>query len=94
MKEKTGRPMYYPPRARDLWSLSAKGGPLGFCYNGYSPIDFTCASGGNPKQDPALCAPIGMLPGMAGCAFGNNAAEGCQLGSLVANCINGPAFVP
>jgi len=87
--------LYVKPRVLDLSGLVALGDELtGFCYNGTSPIDYTCTDGPNPSQATGLCSPTGLMPFLGGCDYGNNAAEGCQSGSYVANCANGPTFLP
>ena len=84
MCEKRERPLYDPPRGRDLSTFSARGRvPLGICQVGSNPIWETCASGSNPQQDPAACSPVGLLPERGRCTTGGNAVEGCVNGSLL-----------
>ncbi len=86
MIKKRGKEIYQPPYAQDLSGFSANGQqvqPMGFCENGSTPIAAWCKDGSNPTQDASSCSPIGNTPEKGGCASGNNAAEGCNIGSYV-----------
>ncbi|MBI5303643.1 MAG: hypothetical protein HY868_16020 [Chloroflexi bacterium] len=84
MKKKNGRPVYEPPRARDLSTPTASGlGPLGMCLDGSTPAVETCTNGFFPAQDPSLCSPAGAAPRWAGCANGSIPFAVCSNGSAV-----------
>ncbi len=84
MTGKDTRPLYEPPRARDLSAFSVSGQePLGVCETGISPVAFWCTDGSKPEQDPAACSPTGYSPERGGCASGAKASQGCTAGSFL-----------
>ena len=89
MKEKKGKPVYEPPRARDLGDPFVSGGgpaPMGICNPGGDPITNWCADGPHPFQDcyagSGWTTPCGggVGPEYGGCQTGGEAIEGCAAG--------------
>jgi hypothetical protein len=81
MKEKDKRPVYDPPRARDISASSVSGFPVpqGLCVTGTAlvyPID--CITGSAPVI--GACAPMGLAPEWGPCTTGQNVAAGCLSG--------------
>ena len=83
MKDKDKRPIYEPPRARDLSVSSVSGGgpqPLGLCADGIAPYN-DCAIGEDTSDPSAGCHPVG---GNAAhdpqCRPGSNASVDCKAG--------------
>ncbi len=85
--------IYEAPSAIDLSGISANGqdSTLGICEAGNSPIAYTCADGVHPEQSD-VCSPVGTLPERGRCSQGGNAAEGCDAGSAVDDCVSGASF--
>ena len=80
MEDKNKRPVYKPPRARDLSSSSVSGGkpkPYGICQGGSVPYT-NCDAG--PAFAAGACSPVGNLPDRPTCKGGSNALVGCIVG--------------
>jgi len=83
MKRKDRRPIYEPPRARDLSTSSVSGvsTPKGLCVTGGAlQYPGECAAGDSPGGTGGVCSPTGMGPDFGKCTLGNAAVEGCQSG--------------
>ena len=83
MKRKNRRPIYEPPRARDLSASSVSGvsAPKGLCVSGGALVyPDECSPGGAPGGPLGVCSPTGMGPDFGKCTLGNAAVEGCQSG--------------
>lgn len=75
------RPLYQPPRARDLSAPTAHGqGPLGMCVDGSSLTSESCSDGGTPEGGE--CSPNGLSPEYGYCTLGDFAVEGCSSGGI------------
>ena len=83
MKEKDKRPIYDPPRARDISGASVSGFPVpqGLCVAGtVLQYDTPCKDGAGPMEATDYCAPTGLGPQFSQCAAGTDAAQGCISG--------------
>ena len=81
MKEKNRRPIYEPPRARDLADNRVSGGsatPKAICHPGDAPFSVCRAGPGVTPQ--GACAPVGGLPVEPKCDAGSAALVGCFAG--------------
>ncbi len=83
MGEKDKRPIYKPPRARDLSASTVSGfpQPKGICAPGTNLVyPEECANGPSPFRGVGTCDPVGLGPGFGKCTQGNAAIEGCRSG--------------
>ena len=80
MTKKNKRFLYQPPKARDLTTHSASGGPpQQSCRDGGGVTTGNCQDGSLPA---GVCAPTGSIPQQGYCGPGGNAQGQCLSGSL------------
>lgn len=88
MTKKSMRPLYEPPRARDLSAFSVSGqGPLGSCVAGTTPW-YSCVAG--PYFDAGPCVVGDMVDTSSCVAGGYHTRPSCDFGASAATiCISG-----
>jgi hypothetical protein len=86
MKKKDMRPIYDPPRARDLSGASVSGFPVpqGMCVDGSTivPAGICAPHGPVPGGGAGECTPQGSGQDFGTCSTGGAAIEGCNSGSV------------